>query len=121
MKLEVIVGSDEELNEAISCDGLDFNIGAYRAYIKDILQEAAEAGEKSVSFRSVEMAEKPSDNFTRAGWIEQAVNEYQMQNGLPDTVRIVCPDSAAAEPYKVVYNFYYAVTKEERLDDEKWD
>ena len=121
MKLEVIVGTAEELNEAISCDGLDYNIGAYKDYIKGKLQEAAEAGRKTVDFRSIEMAETPSDNYTKIGWIEQAINEYQMQNELPETVRIVSADSSAAEPYKVVYNFYYAVTKDNRLDDDKWD
>ena len=121
MKLEVIIGTEEELQEAVSCDGLEYNVSVYKEFIKEKLQEAAEAGRKCADFRAVELAEKPSDNFTRALWIEQAINEYQQENEMPETVRIVCGDSASGEQYKVVYNFYYAVTKDNRLDDDKWD
>lgn len=96
-------------------------MAGYKAYIEELLANAAAEGRDLVCMRSIPMAERISDNFNIINWIEQAINEFQREHEKPELVRIVAESDTAAEQYKVVYNMYYATSKATRLNDDKWD
>ena len=121
MNLEVVKGNDTEFEAAIPCPEGEPSMAAYKAYYREQLAAAEEKGRELICFRSFPLAEKASDNFTWANWVEQAVREYQDEHELPKVVRIVADSDAAAEQYKVVYNMFYATSKAARLHDDKWD
>ena len=121
MNLEVITVPMEEYEAAIPCPPEGATMEHYKSYVKENLAAARDKGLDPVCFRSLPPSEKPSDNFNRIMWIEQAIKEFQDQYDDPKTVRIVCDSDKNAEPYKVIYNFYYAVTKSDRLEDDNWD
>ena len=39
----------------------------------------------------------------------------------PEQIRIVCDSEETARLYKVIYNFWFAEEKAERMDDDSWD
>ena len=121
MNLEVIKGTEAEFEAAIPCPEGEPTMAAYKAYYKEHLAAAEAEGRELACFRSFPLAEKVSDNFTWANWVEQAVKECQNEHELPKIVRIVADSDAAAEQYKVVYNMFYATSKATRLQDDKWD
>ena len=121
MKLEVVKGTAEEFEKAIACPEGEPSMDVYKTYVKNHLAAAEAEGKELICFRSFPLAEKASDNFTWANWVEQAVKEFQNEHELPKVVRIVADSDAAAEQYKVVYNMFYAFTKADRLQDDKWD
>ena len=121
MKMEVIIGSAEEFEAAAPCPEGEATMANYKAYVKSLLEAAGAEGRDIVCMRSLPMSDRTSDNFARIGWVEQAVNEYQMEHDKPQLVRIVADNDKAVEQDQVVYNMYYATTKAERLNDGRWD
>ena len=83
--------------------------------------KAAEEGRKSVDIQGIAETEKVSDIAGAARLMEQPVIDFARENALPETVRFVCDSEKVATLYKVVYNMYYADSKETRLEDERWD
>ena len=92
-----------------------------RRGIGEILRAAAEEGRKSVDIQGIAEMEKVSDIAGAARLMEQPVIDFARENALPETVRFVCDSEKVATLYKVVYNMYYADSKETRLEDERWD
>lgn len=121
MNLEVITGTPEEFESAVPFPEEAAVRDDFKKFVKEQLAAAEAAGEDLVCFRSLPPADKPSDTFDRCLWIEQAIQEFQLQHAKPSAVRIVSDSDKTGEPFKVIYNFYYAVTKDDRLEDESWD
>ena len=121
MKLEVMTGTKEEFEAAISRPEGEVTMANYMAYMQEQLEAAEAARQETACFQSLEMTGTNSIDFRNIGWIERAVQMFQQEHALPKTVRIVCDSAKAAENYKVVYNFYYASSKADRLEDDKWD
>ena len=121
MNLNVVKGTREEFEAAIPYPEGEITMTGYTEYMNEKLSDAEAVKAETVSFRSLPMTDKVSDYFMRAGWIEKAIHDFQVDHEYPKFVTIVCDSDKAAEQYKVVYNFYYADSKANRLNDDKWD
>lgn len=121
MQIVVTVGTAEEFAAAYPRPDRKLNKLESDAYIGEILRAAAEEGRKSVDIQGIAEMEKVSDIAGAARLMEQPVIDFARENALPETVRFVCDSEKVATLYKVVYNMYYADSKETRLEDERWD
>ena len=92
-----------------------------KAACAEALKDAAAKGETEVRLDSIEMKEKPSDNFVFVHAQLQEIVEFMQEESSVKEVSIVCPTEDNARMYKVVYNFYYPVDKSSRMKDSHWD
>ena len=118
MRLQIHMGTEEEYHAAIPCcpEGDDL-----RAYYEGKLEAASDRGSDSIDFKAISAGEKTSDTFRDMGIIEDAVMTFLREHDKPETVRIICTDEEIARLYKVVYNFRFADTKADRMEDSNWD
>ncbi len=116
MRLQVYLGSQDEYDAAVD---LYQEESSLREYYTRILSEARDSD--SIDLKSIPLQRKPSEAFRLMGLIEDAIVAYLRDHNRPQTVRIVCTDEDIARMYKVVYNFRYADSKANRMDDDHWD
>ena len=117
MRLQVYMGTQEEYDKALAHHVSDDDI---RSYYEQQL-ELAPAGTSVLDFQSIPAGMETSESFRIMGLIEDAVMVYLRTHDNPETVRIVCTDEEIARLYKVVYNFRFADTKANRMEDDNWD
>jgi len=115
MRLEVLTGTAEEFEHAIVCPCGDVT------RLDSILQKKSTEQVSVVSFQSVVPSEKQSDNFSIIGDIMRAMLTFMDTHTYPEKIRIVCDSEETARLYKVIYNFWFAEEKAERMDDDSWD
>ena len=115
MRLEVILGTQADYEAAIPAPDAEEDVAAY---YQD--QLAGSTGD-AVAFQSIPPQDKPSQTFGLMNVIESAIMQYLREHESPAQVRIICTDEEIARLYKVVYNFSFATTKAERMDDDHWD
>lgn len=115
MKLEVIIGTSEEYERALACPVDDLDV------LNSILQKKSTEQVSVASFQSVVPSEKQSDNFSIIGDIMRAMFTFMDMHPYPEQIRIVCDSEETARLYKVIYNFWFAEEKAERMDDDSWD
>lgn len=118
MRLSVIMGNEEEFNAAIPAPTQCADGQAFYDYYTEQLA-AADGG--IVSFQSLPKQDPPSKSFFDIGVVESAIIDYLRDHDKPEQVRIICDDSEMARLYKVVYNFNFAVTKDDRMMEDDWD
>lgn len=118
MRLDVLVGTTEEFENALAAPQSGEDAAAY--YGK-LLDDAADKKTDCLDLKSVAPLEKQSDNFAVMGTIERTILDFLKDHEYPKAVRIVCNDEDTARTYKVVYNFWFAESKAERLNGEGWD
>ena len=53
--------------------------------------------------------------------IERSIRRYLRSHEDLEAVRILCPDAETRRLYMVVYNHWFATSKETRLNDGGWD
>jgi len=115
MRLEVLTGTAEEFEHAIVCPCGDVT------RLDSILQKISTEQVSVASFQSVVPSEKQSDNFSIIGDIMRAMLTFMDTHTYPEKIRIVCDSEETARLYKVIYNFWFAEEKAERMDDDSWD
>ena len=115
MRLEVLTGTAEEFEHAIVCPCGDVT------RLDSILQKISTEQVSVASFQSVVPSEKQSDNFSIIGDIMRAMFTFMDTHLYPEQIRIVCDSEETARLYKVIYNFWFAEEKAERMDDDSWD
>lgn len=115
MRLEVVLGTQADYEAAIPAPGAGEDVAAYYQ------DQLACSAEDTVTFQSIPPQDKPSQAFALMNVIESAIMEYLREHESPAQVRIICTDEEIARLYKVVYNFSFATTKAERMDDDHWD
>ena len=118
MRLQVYMGTQEEFDRAIDCYTDDSDI---RGYYTQLLTEASAAGADTVDFKSIAPGLQTSEAFRVMGLAEEAIMTFLRNHEKPETVRFVCTDEDVARLYKVVYNFRYADSKANRMEDDNWD
>ena len=91
------------------------------AFYKEKMTEAAAAESELLYFEGIEFAEKRSVNFQNINIIEKCIMDFLYENEFPKKVCIVCDTEEKVELYKVVYNFYYPETEDEKLEHNLWD
>jgi len=119
MRIEVIIGSKQELDSAIAAP--DCPESGYRDYYLEQLKKISESKQETADFRTIIPSERQSANFQSMSIIERAIVDHLTANEFPAKVRIVCEDEDTARLYKVVYNYFFADTKLDRLEDSNWD
>ena len=115
MRLDVLLGTQTDYEAAIPAPGAGKDVAAY--YQDQLAHSAGDA----VEFQSIPPQDKPSQAFALINVIEGAIMEYLREHESPAQVRIICTDEEIARLYKVVYNFSFATTKADRMDDDHWD
>lgn len=90
------------------------------AFYKEKLAEAAASKNEFLCFQGIAFEEKRSVNFQNINIIEKSIMDFLYENEFPKKVCIVCDNEEKAELYKVVYNFYYPETEDEKLEDMLW-
>jgi len=119
MRLEVTVGTKEEFEKAIprpSC-GLE-ELGNY---YRTILEKAASEKTETIHLQGLPKHESPAVDFQLIGIMEQEIMNFLKENEYPKQVRIICDSEETSTSYRMVYNFWFAQTKAERMMDEHWD
>lgn len=96
------------------------NALALAAFYKDKLNEAAASQTELLYFEGIAFEEKKSTNFQNINIIEKSIMDFLYENEFPKKVCIVCDSAEKTELYKVVYNFYYPETEDDRLEDSLW-
>lgn len=85
------------------------------------ISAARAAGRDAAMVTSVKMADRPSENFVTINAQLGVIMHHLRSGGEPEEVCILCPDDETLKQYMVVFNFYYAGSKDERLNDDRWD
>ena len=118
MRLSVVNGNEAEFAAAIPAPAQSADGQACYDYYTEQLA-AAEGG--TVSFQSLPKQDPPSKSFFEIGVVESAIVDYLRDHDRPEQVHIICNDAEMARLYKVVYNFNFAVTKDDRMMEDDWD
>ncbi len=90
-------------------------------YYQKALTAAADQETETIYFEEIPFAEKKSSNFQNILILERCIMDFLRNHEYPKQVCMVCGSRETAELYKVVYNFYYSSSKEDRLEDDRWD
>lgn len=120
IRLEVIERDEEHTYPDITPNQSDDPHILADSY-KEKLSEAARLEKEILYFEGIPFVEKKSTNFQNITILEKCIMDFLRQSAFPKKVCIVCENHDISELYKVVYNFYFSPSKEERLDDDKWD
>ncbi len=91
------------------------------AFVRARLEAACEAGQETLLLGAVPPAGRQSEDFQNIGAVERAAVEFGRDHGRPSRVLIVCDDEAYADLHRVVYNFWFAGSKSDRLNGGRWD
>ena len=118
IRLEVIT-SDTQPTDIIK--NTTNNILELADYYRNALAEASANRTELLHFEGIEFAEKRSANFQNIGILEKCIMDFLYENEFPKKVCIVCDSDDKTELYKVVYNYYYPMMEDEKLDDERWN
>ncbi|MBQ6376416.1 MAG: hypothetical protein IJJ52_02140 [Lachnospiraceae bacterium] len=121
MGIEVAVGTEENLKNAAGKMPDFRTMEEAAAYIRGFLDSAKKKGEEPAVLYYTAPGGKPSEQFSSINRFEKPIVEYLRTHDAPKTVRIVCDSEETARFCKVVYNMYYADSKEERIEDAQWD
>ncbi len=115
MRLSVMIGTQEQYDAAIDApsDGQDI-----REYYLDQL---ARAEADTIDFKALPAQDTQSALFGLMNLKEGAIIEYFREHDKPSSARIICTDEDTAKLYKVVYNYFYADSKPNRMEDDSWD
>ena len=71
--------------------------------------------------QSITPMEDQLNNFSLIGDILRGILYFTGMHEYPQTVRIICDSEETARLYKVVFNFWFAEEKNDRLEDDSWD
>lgn len=118
IRLEVCVADNHSMNIIANPSN---NALELAAFYKEKMAEAAAKQTDLLCFEGIEFEEKKSVNFQNINIIEKCIMDFLYENEYPKKVCIVCDSPEKAELYKVVYNFYYPETEDERLEDAGWN
>ncbi|MBE6046504.1 MAG: hypothetical protein E7221_07360 [Clostridiales bacterium] len=125
MRLEVTTGTPQMYAAAAAGPAIEANdssaINKYVEFCETALQKAYAEAADVFSLQSIAPLEKQSDNFSVIGDILRALLTFMDTHNHPETVRIICDNEETARLYKIIYNFWFAENKAERLDDNSWD
>ena len=87
-------------------------------------EEISIAKEKDLStalITSVKLSEKSSQSFVKINAQLSLIMDHLNSGSFPEKICIVCPDDETMKEYMVVFNFYYAESKADRMNDDRWD
>lgn len=113
------IASPAEVPETVSQRAVEKPQGTDAGKMEALLRESADCGLLAVRVR--EIPESRSDAFQEAYQLEKSIIDFQRKNGGKPRAAILCEKDSIAELYKMVYNFYFAVTKDERIMHGRWD
>ena len=115
MRIEVLMGTEQVFAEAVTCpaDSPDC--------LDSILQTNSAEQADVVCFKSVVPSKTQSENFSVIGDMMRVMLTFMDEHSYPQRIRIVCDNDETARLYKVIYNFWFAEEKSERMDDDSWD
>jgi len=114
MRLEVLTGTKDEFEGAAVCPG-DLTV------LDGILQKKNTEQAAVLSFQAVVPSETQSENFSVIGDLMRTMLAFMDTHPYPLQIRFVCDSEETARLYKVIYNFWFAEEKAERMDDDSWD
>lgn len=108
---------------------IDGNVTPYASDNSDKIREkcmeeissAGEAGQDTAMVTSVKMADRPSQNFVNINAQLDSIMAHLKSGRSPEKICILCPNDETMKEYMVVYNFYYAESKADRMNDDRWD
>lgn len=116
MRMEIFTGTKEQFQSSIKSAATYSNNLA--AYYTSILQEASDRQVESISLQGLPLQEKNSANFQSMGIMEKTIVEFLRTHEFPRKVIIFTGCEEASAMYRVVYNFWYASEKPDRMEDE---
>ncbi len=119
MRLEVTVGTKEEFDKAIPrplCDPEEL-----KNYYRKILEKAASEKAEIIDLQGLPKHENQAVDFQLMGIMEHEIINFLRDNQYPKQVRIICDSEEAATSYRMIYNFWFAHTKEDRMMEAHWD
>lgn len=118
IRLEIITADSDSTNIIANPSN---NALELAAFYKEKMAEAAADKTDILYFEGIEFEAKRSTNFQNINILEKCIMDFLYENDFPKKVCIVCDSAEKAELYKVVYNFYYPETEDEKLDNEGWN
>ncbi len=89
--------------------------------IKDGLLRASGEGVREVILPPVPECSLTSTLFQACSMTYKTIFEFGKEHGLPEKVAIPCSDDEIYKIYMVVWNMFYAGTKNQRMNDGRWD
>ena len=120
-RFEIIVGDEAAYADACDLPADMSSRATFLAHITEVLA-CAEAKKQDVAYlKALPAAENPADNFQQINYQEGAVVEYIKAHEYPQKIRIVCTSADEQGQYQMTYNFFYAVSKADRMGLDKWD
>lgn len=119
MRINVMDNDPLAYVNAIPCPKGPVIKDSYQNYYKTKLNEAADHKVEVVDFQGISFVDKKSEMFRNIGFIEEVLVNHIKNHAYPRLIRIICNSSDTCNLYKVVYNFYYADSKEEKMDVEE--
>ena len=97
------------------------NLDTLAILYKNSLQNAAASGAANVFFPSLSCSSQPL-LFRAISQIYRTILEFDSaEHTSIQKVCIVCDDDEIRNTYMVVWNFYFAGTKNARMNDGRWD
>lgn len=89
--------------------------------IQAMLEEAFQSKREVLEVSAAIMRQPASAAFGDATALERMIVDFLELNEFPKKVRILCEDDVQLEMYMMVYNYWFAVKKSERINDGRWD
>lgn len=117
-RLEVILGQAQGYGDVgeVMAGKSSVEIGAcYEKWLEE------RQGQPVIELPAFPLSDKVSESFGIYTEIERSIMRYLSSHEDLEAVRILCPDAETRRLYMVVYNHWFAASKEERLNDGGWD
>lgn len=92
-----------------------------REKCRDEISMATDGDQSTALITSVKLSEKPSENFVKINAQLSLIMDHLRSDSFPESICILCPDDETMKEYMVVFNFYYAESKADRMNDDRWD
>ncbi|MDO4566377.1 MAG: hypothetical protein Q4B42_03500 [Oscillospiraceae bacterium] len=102
-------------------DGQNKELLPFAEAMRACLELVREKEIETAAFASFPTAEYGSRLFSVLGAVWRPIMDLKREQGLPKRTLIVCQNEEIARHYRVVYNYWYAIDKSDRLDDPGWD
>ena len=112
-RLRVIIRSSETATEIKNCD--------CPSDVTGILKEAAAEDCSNLFIGAVPTEGTDSEYFATLTEKWNRIVSHLKENEFPELITIVCPTQEIRDYYMMVYNYWHASGKEDRLMSEEWD
>ena len=88
---------------------------------EDVLEQAGKANAPTLILPSIPLTEPNSSMFQAISFIYKTLRDFQDSHSAPKEIIICCEDENVFNMYMVVWNLYYAQTKDDRMNEGRWD